>query len=79
MTYEGVPTKPLEGGWPPGWIERTYKRTSGASRGGKDSYWYPPTNSALQYKLRSIPEVKRYIAALNETGDEAQAFARRMG
>jgi hypothetical protein len=82
MISEGVPTKPLEGGWPPGWIERTYSRIS---VGGKDSYFFPPTaqnmndKASRQYKLRSIVEVKRYMAALQETGDEAQAYARRKG
>jgi hypothetical protein len=80
MIYEGEPTRALQGGWPPGWIERTYERQVGASAGGKDSYWYPPSTQNHQHKLRSIAEVKRYIAALAETeGDEAQAFAKRKG
>ena len=75
--YEGPPTKSLPGGWPEGWIERQYKRVSGASSGHVDSYFYPPPGH--KYKLRSILEVKRYLFAIKMGSDAATAFKQRKG
>uniref|UniRef100_A0A7S2YSV9 MBD domain-containing protein n=1 Tax=Entomoneis paludosa TaxID=265537 RepID=A0A7S2YSV9_9STRA len=76
MVYEGTPTR---GGmeWPNGWIERQYSRDGGATKGRLDYYFFPPGH--LEYKLRSIAEVKRYISTFKETGDHAKAFAARKG
>eukprot|EP00977_Amphora_coffeiformis_P016667 scaffold5215_cov181-Amphora_coffeaeformis.AAC.21 len=77
ISYEGPPTKPspVSGGWPPGWIERRYKRIAGDTKDREDSYFYPPTEK--EYKLRSIKEVQRFLCAYNETKDAAYAFKQR--
>ena len=61
----------LVGGWPEGWWKIVVQRTSGATKGQTDKYWYTPIQ---KYKLRSIKEVQRFIKALEYTqGDEVQA------
>jgi hypothetical protein len=67
---EGPPEDELEGReWPSDWIKRVYKRSNSRR---KDSYWHTPIN---RYKLRSMKEVKRFLAALEGTnGDEKQAM-----
>lgn len=77
LTYEGIPQKPFPGGWPPGWIERRYKRQGGQTKGSDDSYFFaPPPNE--KHKLRSVKEVQRYIFALNKSGgDAAVAWSQR--
>jgi hypothetical protein len=71
-TYSGPPDEPIEGGWPAGWTKSVVKRQSGATAGTQDSYWYTPT---LEYKLRSMKEVKRFMAALaTAKGDEKEAW-----
>lgn len=56
--WSGVPDDDLEGGWPAGWIKKTFQRASGASVGSFDSYWYPPGGGK---KLRSMVEVRRFL------------------
>ena len=70
--YSGPPTEKLDGGWPEGWTKKAFERQGTSSTDGrKDNYWYTPKKN---YKLRSLPEVKRVMAALIETrGDETQA------
>jgi hypothetical protein len=63
LVYEGKPTAefPLNGNaWPPGWIQKTYERASGASIGHRDNYWFPPEGTP---KLRSYLEILRFLAA----------------
>jgi hypothetical protein len=69
--WEGAPDEKLESGWPMGWIKRVYERKGGATKGQTDRYWYSPISA---FKLRSMAEVKRFIAALAATnGDEQKA------
>ena len=69
--WEGAPDEDLEGGWPDGWVKKLYARKNGATKGTKDRYWFTPVE---KYKLRSMNEVKRFMAALQKTdGDEKQA------
>jgi hypothetical protein len=71
LEWEGRPTEELEGGWPEGWMKRTYVRQVGNSAGTKDSYWFTP---AKNYRLRSIIEVKAFLWALEKNnGDEVLA------
>jgi hypothetical protein len=51
--WVGTPTEDLEGGWPTGWTKKVFERKSGATKGGKDRYWYSPING---FKLRSMVE-----------------------
>jgi hypothetical protein len=69
VIWTGTPDEKLAGGWPKGWIKKVYNR----SRGPRiDRYWYSPKQ---QLKLRSMVEVKKFIAALVEvSGDEQAAF-----
>jgi hypothetical protein len=71
--WEGKPDELLEGGWPAGWIKRVFERKGGATKGQTDRYWYSPISA---FKLRSMVEVKKFIAALRATnGDEKTAKA----
>jgi hypothetical protein len=74
LVWSGAPdpkTCPLEGGWPEGWVKKTFKRQGGKSAGTTDSYWYSPQT---QSKFRSIAEVKKFFEALEEAnGDEEAA------
>jgi hypothetical protein len=71
-TYYGPPDDPIEGGWPAGWKKSVVQRQSGATAGTQDRYWYTPN---LEYKLRSMKEVKRFMAALAAAkGDEKEAW-----
>lgn len=73
----GPPDEPIEGGWPDGWIKRTFERQSGATKGSRDRYWYTPIT---QKKLRSMVEVKRFMTALQEGGgDEGYAWKKLKG
>lgn len=68
--YEGPPRKPLNipGGWPKGWTEQTFVRTSGESV----SYWFTPER---QIRLSSIREVMRFLENLDRyRGDEMATF-----
>jgi hypothetical protein len=69
VIWSGPPDEKLDGGWPQGWIKKIYNR----SRGPRiDRYWYSPKN---QFKLRSMVECRKFIAALVEhSGDEQAAF-----
>ena len=60
--------------WPPGWVKRKFERSTGATQGRLDNYWYSPIHG---YKLRSILEVKRFLAALEKNGDETEACKKR--
>jgi hypothetical protein len=71
-TFSGPPDEAMEGGWPAGWKKSVVQRQSGATAGTQDRYWYTPT---LEYKLRSMKEVKRFMAALaTAKGDEKEAW-----
>lgn len=71
MVSEGKPDEPFPGvgDWPAGWIKRVYQRQAGASKGHCDRYWYTPV---LQVRLRSMLEVKRWLAAMKQTGDDEE-------
>ena len=71
----GIPNDSLGDGlaWPEGWTKTTRKRLGGKSAGTYDSYWISPRS---KFKLRSIPEVKRFLAALQMHGGDEQ-LARR--
>ena len=53
--------------FPPGWIIHIHKRQAGKTGSGRhyDLYWFPPCGR----KLRSMPEIKRYLKGTGE--DEA--------
>ena len=71
LVWTGPPDEPLDGGWPKGWTKHIYERSSGATKGGRDRYWFTPV---LNRKLRSMVEVKRFMAALKQSdGDETMA------
>lgn len=55
LIYDGPPNKPLDGGWPDGWVQKTYQRHGSCHA---DSYYFPPSSSQ---RLRSIPEVRRFL------------------
>jgi Methyl-CpG binding domain len=72
MIFEGPPDEHINGGWPEGWMKRTFERKGGATKGQTDRYWYTPKN---KYKLRSMAEVARFISALEQrNGDENAAW-----
>mmetsp|Transcript_41133 Transcript_41133/g.98514 ORF Transcript_41133/g.98514 Transcript_41133/m.98514 type:complete len:303 (+) Transcript_41133:112-1020(+) len=76
LCSEGVPTETLPDGfkWSEGWVRKVYKRMGGKTAGTKDSYWISPTTNL---KLRSIPEVVRFMKALGVcNGDETEARKR---
>lgn len=80
LVFEGFPSKPNKDGWPQGWIERRYRRNSGAGAGRtEDSYFFPPGDLTFKYKLRSIPEVKRFLEVFNQTKDLDKAWKARKG
>ena len=62
QVYSGPPTIPFpvdkDGQWPDGWTQKTFRRTSGASKGSFDSYWYPPSGAP---RLRSRVEIRKYF------------------
>jgi hypothetical protein len=60
LVYEGPPTTkfPSHGDWPNGWIQRSYSRSSGETKGKIDHYWFPPGGKS---KLRSSVEILRYL------------------
>jgi hypothetical protein len=64
LVYEGAPTSkfPLGGKWPEGWIQRTYERQGGASKGHTDDYWFAPPDG--KPRLRSTLEIIRYFGNL---------------
>jgi hypothetical protein len=75
LIYEGPPNVNFEGGWPEGWIQRTYERQSGSTVGSTDHYWFP--NGNFQFKFRSMTQIKRYLQALEIcNGNEQEAFRR---
>lgn len=76
MVYEGPPNRKLAGGWPTGWIERTFARQTTTSARA-DSYFYPPGRD--DHKLRSIKEVERYLEVWNKTKDAEKAWKARKG
>lgn len=66
--YDGLPDDNLKGDWPDGWTMEKWKRLDGKV----DSYWYSPIENK---KLRSMKEVERFMAALEEKGgDEDKAW-----
>jgi hypothetical protein len=71
LQYSGPPLKPLEEGleWPPGWEVRI--TTLKSKNGRTETNYYTPIR---KYRLRSIGQVKMFIAALKEcNGDEYKA------
>mmetsp|Transcript_22394 Transcript_22394/g.47419 ORF Transcript_22394/g.47419 Transcript_22394/m.47419 type:complete len:322 (-) Transcript_22394:601-1566(-) len=69
--WEGVPDEELDGGWPDGWIKKTFARKNGASKGTSDRYWFSPKE---KFKFRSMVQVKKFIRALKGAkGDEMKA------
>lgn len=70
--WSGKPDEPLAGGWPDGWTKKVFERPSGKTKGTKDGYWYTPVTKR---KLRSMTEVKNFMAALlTSKGDEEAAW-----
>jgi Methyl-CpG binding domain len=67
------PGEIMEHGWPQGWRKEKYERQSGGSKGEFDRYWFTPNNK----KLRSLVEVKRYMAALAFHKDDEAAYRAR--
>lgn len=67
------PGELMEHGWPQGWRKDVYERQSGGTKGDRDRYWFTPSNR----KLRSLAEVKRYMAALEFYNDEEAAYRAR--
>jgi hypothetical protein len=67
LIWEGIPDEYLylDGGWPQGWIKKVYVRGPRVDR-----YWYSPK---LQYELRSVIQVERFISALAECNGDEQA------
>ena len=67
----GIPSDSLGEGlaWPEGWTKTTRKRMGGKTAGTYDSYWISPLS---KFKLRSIPEVKRFLAAVQMHGGDEQ-------
>jgi hypothetical protein len=71
LIWEGEPDEALASGWPLGWKKRVFERKNGATKGQSDRYWYSPVNA---FKLRSMVEVRRFMAALAAAnGDEQKA------
>jgi hypothetical protein len=71
--WSGPPDDKLEGGWPAGWVKKKFERKTGRLAGRADSYWFSPIR---QKQLRSMAEVKRFMAALKQAnGDEDKAWA----
>lgn len=70
LLWEGTPPEEIEGGWPEGWLKKTFRRMGGSSAGTQDSYWVSPIKN---YNLRSMREVKDFIAALEENGGDEMA------
>ena len=59
---------------PDGWLVKLFKRTSGATAGSTDKYFYSPDN---EIKFRSMKGCKQFIDILDEPdvdGDEAAAL-----
>jgi hypothetical protein len=74
LVYEGPPDRKPGVVFPPGWIQRTYKRPGTSPRVRVDHYWFSPVT---QKKLRSIVEVQRFLKALEENGgDEYDAWSK---
>jgi Methyl-CpG binding domain len=78
VIYEGPPGRdelsgpgePMENGWPPGWKKRICQRQSGGTMGDTDRYWITPNKR----KLRSLLQIKRYLAHLAIHNDEPAAY-----
>lgn len=72
LVSEGAPDDvyPGTGDWPAGWKKRVFQRQSGATKGQFDSYWYTPI---LQVKLRSMAEIRRWLAAMEQTNGDEEA------
>jgi hypothetical protein len=72
QVYYGRPEEDIPGGWPDGWMKRTFQRPGGQKQ-RFDRYWYTPQ---MQYKLRSIVEIKKFMQYLKDSnGDEETAYA----
>ena len=58
---------------PDGWVAKTFQRTSGATAGTKDTYFYSPQR---ELKFRSMKACNAFVQILNEPGidDEQMAF-----
>ena len=52
-------------------MKKVFVRDGGATKGRGDRYWFSPKE---KYKLRSLVQVRRFLAALAENGgDEIKA------
>lgn len=72
VIWSGPPDDDLPGGWPEGWTKTRVERKTGTIKGRGDPYWHTPIKKK---KLRSMNEVKRFMAALKKTkGDEEEAW-----
>ncbi len=70
--YVGPPLTKLEHGgrsmqWPKGWIQKTFQRQTGDSKGQTDYYFYTPSG---KYRLRSKLDVFRYLDKLEACGGD---------
>ena len=69
-----VETSDCPPGLPNGWTSETYRRASGKTAGGTDTYWYTPQ---LKLKFRSKSNIARFLEILNMPGidgDESTAW-----
>jgi Methyl-CpG binding domain len=55
LVYNGPPNKALDGGWPNGWVQKTFQRHGSYHF---DSYYFDPTTGQ---KFRSLTEVRRFL------------------
>jgi len=63
LEWEGEPPEVLEGGWPPGWTKRIYRRIN--SKDHKDPYWYSPDKT---HKFNTIKKTKEFLKRTQKTG-----------
>ena len=58
-------------------MKKVFRRRGGKSKGTKDKYWFTPK---MKFRLRSMPEVRRFLDELAHTdGDESLAMRRMVG
>jgi hypothetical protein len=68
LIWSGAPEDDIGREWPAGWRKEMYSRGGDNSK-ARDSYWFTPQNS---YKLRSLPDVKRFLQALDQCGNQEE-------
>ena len=64
LEWEGEPPEVLEGGWPPGWTKRIYRRINNKDH-KKDPYWYSPDKT---HKFDTIKKTKEFLKRTQKTG-----------